>query len=80
MSNYATKSDLESAIDINTSKFAKEVDLACLKPDIEDLDVDKLKEVPVDLCKLSNVGEKEATIYDKLVTKVMLFRLLVLVI
>ena len=42
MSNYATK-------------FAKKADLANLKSDVDDLDIDKLKIVPVDLNKLNNV-------------------------
>ena len=49
---------LKNAAGINTSKFAKESDLANLKLDIDDLDIDKLKAVPVDLHKLSNVVEK----------------------
>ena len=42
MSNYATK-------------FAKKADLANLKSDVDDLDIDKSKIVPVDLNKLNNV-------------------------
>ena len=42
MSNYATK-------------FAKKADLASLKSDVNDLDIDKLKIVTVDLNKLNNV-------------------------
>ena len=37
------------------SKFAKRVDLASLKSDINQLIIDKLKTTPVDLSKLSNV-------------------------
>ena len=35
--NYATKSDLKGATGINTSKFAKNADLASLKLDIEEV-------------------------------------------
>ena len=35
--NYATKSDLKGATAINTSKFAKNADLASLKLDIEEI-------------------------------------------
>ena len=31
MSNYATKSDLKNAIDVDTSELSKEVDLTSLK-------------------------------------------------
>ena len=73
MSNYATKSDWKNAIGIDTSKFAKETDLVSLKSDIDDLDTDKLKTVPVDLCKLSNVVENDVVkkiVYDELIKKV----------
>ena len=35
--NYATKSDLKGATGINTSKFAKNADLASWKSDIEEI-------------------------------------------
>ena len=35
--NYPTKSDLKGSTDINTSKFAKNADLASLKLDIEEI-------------------------------------------
>ena len=47
MANYATKSDLKNATGANISKFIKEVDLASLKSEIDDLDIDKLKTVSV---------------------------------
>ena len=37
LSNYATKSDKERATGVNTSKSAKNVDLACLKFNVEKL-------------------------------------------
>ena len=49
LSNYAIKSDFKGATGIDTSKFAKEIDLVILKSD-----VDKL-ETTVDLSELSNV-------------------------
>ena len=42
LSNYATKSDLENTTDLDTSNFAKKVELASLKPDADELYVDKL--------------------------------------
>ena len=54
LSNYATKSDLKSARDFDTSKFAKEVDLANLKSKVDKLDIDKLKNVPTNLNNLKS--------------------------
>ena len=45
LSNYATKSNLKNATGVDTSDFAKKTDLANLKPDIDKLDIDKLKNV-----------------------------------
>ena len=61
------------AIGINTSNFAKKVDLASLKSDVENLDVEKLKTVLVDLSKLSDVVKYEVvkkTVYNELAKKV----------
>ena len=63
----------KEAIRINTSNFAKKVDLASLKSDVENLDVEKLKTVLVDLSKLSDVVKYEVvkkTVYNELVKKV----------
>ena len=73
LSNYATKTDLKNATGVDTSKLAAKSDLACLKAEVDKIDVGKLKTVPVDLSKLSNVVKNEVvkkTVYDKLVTKV----------
>ena len=43
LSNYATKADLENATDVDTSKFAKKIDLASLKSNTDKLDIDRLK-------------------------------------
>ena len=39
-SNYATKSNLKNATGIDTSKFAKKVDLANLKSNVDKLGID----------------------------------------
>ena len=70
MSNYAIKSDLKEAISINTSKLTKKVDLAYLKSDVNDLDIDKLKTVPVDLSKLIKSDAVESTLIDERVKNV----------
>ena len=45
LSKFASKSDSKGATRIDISKFTKKVDLANLKSDIDDLDVDKLKKL-----------------------------------
>ena len=53
--------------------FALKSNLANLKTEVDKIDVDKLKTVPVDLSKLSNVVKNEVikkNLYDKLVAKV----------
>ena len=52
LSNYATKTDLKNATSIDTSQLAVKSDLASLKADIDKIDVDKLKTVPIDLSNL----------------------------
>ena len=71
LSNYAIKSDLKKSTSVGTSKFAKKVDLVSLKSDVDELDIDKLKTVLVDLCKLSNILDNDVVrkaVYDKLVS------------
>ena len=48
-------------------------DLDSLKTEVDELDIDKLKYVPVDLTKLSDVVESDVvkmTVYDELVKNV----------
>ena len=52
LSNYAIKADSKNAAGVDTSKFAKKVDLASLKSNIDELDIDKLKNVPTNLNNL----------------------------
>ena len=49
MSNYATKTDLKTPTEIDTSSFAKRIDLASLKSSIGKVDIDKLKNVTTNL-------------------------------
>ena len=46
LSHYVTKADLKNAAGVDTSKFAKEVDLTSFQFDVLKLDIDKLKNVP----------------------------------
>ena len=73
LSNYATKDDIKSITHVDTSSFGLKTNLANLKSEVDELDIDKLKPIPTDLSKLSdavrnNVVKK--TDYNKLVTKV----------
>ena len=47
--SYATKADLKNVTGADTLKFAEEVNLANLKPNVDKLDIDKLKNVPTNL-------------------------------
>ena len=73
LSSYATKADIKNITHIDTSSFALKANVANLKAEVDKLGTDKLKTVPVDLSKLSNVVKNDVvkkTVYDKLVTKV----------
>ena len=54
LSNYATKSDLRNARDVDTLYFAKKTDLADLKSDVDKLDIDKLRNRPSNLSRLQD--------------------------
>ena len=49
LSSYATKADFKNATSVDTKDFAKKTDLANLKSDVDNLDVDKFKNVPNNL-------------------------------
>ena len=55
LSNYVTKTDLKNVTHVDVSSFASKTNLASLKTEVNKIDADKLKTVPVDLAKLSNV-------------------------
>ena len=68
--NYTTKANLKNATGDDTSKFAKRVDLASLKLEIDKLDTFRLETTLVDLSKLSDVIKNEAVkkiVYDELI-------------
>ena len=48
LSNYATKTDLKNATEIDTSKLALKSNSASLKAEIHKKGIDKLKTVPID--------------------------------
>ena len=71
LSNYLTKTDLKNISHIDVSSYALKSNLASLKTEVDKLDIDKLKPVPVDLANLSNVVKNDVIKkYDKLVAKV----------
>ena len=55
LSNYVTKDDVKNITHVDVSSYATKTNLAALKTEIDKIDVDKLKTVPDDLAKLSNV-------------------------
>ena len=73
LSNNATKTDLKNVTHVDTSSFALKSNLASLKTEFDNLDIDKLVPVPVDLSKLGDVVKNDVVtkaVYDKLVPKV----------
>ena len=72
LSNYATKTGIKNISHADTSSFALNTNLANLKTKVNKLDIDKLKPVPTDFSKLSNVVKNDVVKkanYNKLVTK-----------
>ena len=59
LSNYATKSDIKNISHADTSSFALKSNLASLKTDVDELDIDKLVPAPVDLSKVSDVAKND---------------------
>ena len=73
LSNYVTKTELKNISHVDVSSFALKSNLASLKTEVDKIDADKLKTVPVDLAKLRNVVKNNVvkkTECNKLVTKV----------
>ena len=73
LSKYARKADIKNISNVGTSRFVLKTNLATLKTEFDQLDIDKLVPVPVDLSKQSdavknNVVKKNG--YNKLVAKV----------
>ena len=59
LSNYATKDDVKNITHVDVSSYATKTNLAALKTEVDKIDTDKLKTVPDDLAKLSNVVKNE---------------------
>ena len=70
LSNYATKTDLKNVSHVDVSSFELKSNLVSLKTKIDKINAGKLKTVPVDLAKLSNVVRNDLvkkTEYNKLI-------------
>ena len=59
LSNYATKDDVKNITHVDVSSYARITNLAALKTEVDKIDTDKLKAVPNDLAKLSNVVKND---------------------
>ena len=74
LSNYATKTDFKNVSHVDVRSFALKSNLTSLKTELDEIDAEKLKTVPVDLAKLSNVVKivvvKKNEYNTKLVTNV----------
>ena len=59
LSNYRRKVNLKNAAGVDTSSFVKKkTEIASLKSNVDKLDVDKLKNVPIDLSNFKSKVEK----------------------
>ena len=73
MANYATKDDVKNITHVDVSRYATKTNLAALKTEVDKIDTDKLKTVPADLAKLSNVVRNDVvkkTDYNTKVTSI----------
>ena len=73
LSNYETKKYIKDITHVNTSSYALKTNLAALKTEVDKIDTDKLKTVPNDLAKLSNVFKNDVvkkTTYNTLKNKI----------
>ena len=71
--NYATKDDVKNITHVGVSSYATKTNLAALKSEVDEIDVDKLKTVPTDLSKLSNIVKNDVvkkTDYNTEVTSI----------
>ena len=59
LSNYATKTDLKNVTHVDVSSYALKANLVALKTEVDKIDTNKLKTVPDDLAKLSNVVKND---------------------
>ena len=68
LTNYAIKKEINDITHADTSNFALKTNLAHLKTEVDQLDIDKLVPIPNDLTTLSNVVKNDVgkkTVYDE---------------
>ena len=70
LANYSTKDDVKNITHVDVSSFASKTNLAALKSEVDKIEVDKLKTVPTDLSKLSNVVKNDVVKKNDYNTKV----------
>ena len=73
LANYATKDDVKNITRVDVSSYVTKTDLTALKSEVDKIDTDKLKTVPTDLSKLSNVVKNDVvkkTDYNTKVTSI----------
>ena len=73
LTNYATKDDVKNITHVDVSSYATKTNLAALKTEVDKIDRDKLKTVPKDVAKLSNVVKNDVikkTDYNTKVTSI----------
>ena len=70
LANYATKDDVKNITHVDVSSYATKTNLAALKSEVNKIDTDKLKTVPADLAKLTNVVKNDAVEKSDFNTKV----------
>ena len=58
LSSYARKTELKNETGVDTSSFAKNIDFANSKSDVEKLDIDKLKNLPSGFSSLKSKVDK----------------------
>ena len=59
LTNYATTDGVKNITHVDFSSYATKTNLASLKTEVDKIDTDKLKTVPADLTKLSNVVKND---------------------
>ena len=70
LTNYATKDYVKNITHVDVSSYATKTNLASLKTEVDKIDTDKLKTVPADLAKLSNVVKNDVVKKTDYSTKV----------
>ena len=59
LANYATKDVVKNITHVDVSSYATKTNFSNLKSKVDKIDTDKLKTVPTDLSKLSNVVKND---------------------